>query len=309
MEGCTCTDALGNTGVDKCEIIMQATQTVILMSKYKEDGSLNFIDVSTPATLGATIKTLTQAVTDPMSRLYPLPVAENVTMEKTETTYETAPSNRRYKAQDGIRTNVFNFMGENSSFRFLKELKKFGCGELVFFIIDNAGGIFGQSTVAGKLYGVPVARNTFDAMLSFATDTTVQKIALQFDTEYGFNDANWRGISAKDLGYSATVLRGIISVNAVVGAITTTTVVVNLSTATNSALNPTDPFVGLQLSDWSLRELDPTVGVIVIATAVESLVNDGEYTLTYPAATSGDVLEGKATRNGYEVIAFKFVIP
>lgn len=310
LENCTCESAFGNTGVSNCELIKNATYSVILQAKYKADGTLNYIDTSNPATIGATVLALTTAVTPALERLYPLPVAENVTMEQTETGYETAPSNRKYKTQDGVRTNVFQFLGVNSSFRFLGELDKFGCKEMVYFIVDSEGSLFGQSNEAGKLYGVPVASNTFDTMLMHASDTTVQKIQLQFDTQFGFNDSMWKGITANDLGYNAQDLRGLITVNgAVFGTPTATEVVVDLFRSTNSAVTPTVPFVGLVLADWTLTEVSPTAGAIVVATAVESTTIAGRYTITFASQTSDDVLEVSATRGGFEVLPVRFVIP
>ena len=66
-----------------------------------------------------------------------------------------------------------------------------------------------------------------------ASDTTVQKIQLQFDTQFGFNDSMWKGITANDLGYNAQDLRGLITVNgAVFGTPTATEVVVDLFRST-----------------------------------------------------------------------------
>lgn len=308
-DNCVCgTSALGNTGVERCEITVGAMLKPMLMPKYNELGQLNFIDVSNPTTVGATIQTLTSATTHPMRRLYPLMVAENVTREKTETIYETAPSNRKYKAQEGVRTTVSQFF--EASFRWLGELQKFGCTELVYFFADVEGKLVGQSTEDGKLYGIPVAKNTFDTMLMYATDTTVQKVQLQFDDKYGFNDANIRVLTPTDLGYDADELSGIITVyGEVVGTPTLTGAVVKLYTKNSNALSPKVPFKGLLVADFDLNEIDPTPGAVTIATAPESLVNDGQYTLTFASQTSGDTLELTATRNGFEVLPITIEIP
>lgn len=306
---CDCTTAFGNTGLSPCEQIAKATVTWILMSKYNAEGELNFIDVSNPATLGATVRALTTAATDPLSRLYPLPVAENVTAEKTATIFETAPSNRKYRVQEGVRTFLGQFMGDNSSVRFLGELNKFGCDELVFFNVDTDGSIWGSTQEEGKLYGVDLSSSSFDTMLMFATDTTTQKIQLQFDVAYGFDDSTWKSITAANLGYSALALRGLVSANMVAGTITTTSTVVSISYATNSAVNQTKPITGLLPADFTVNELDPTPGAVVVLTAPESLVTPGTYTVTWAAQTSADILEISAARGSFEIFPVQVTIP
>ena len=303
---CTCESAFGNTGVTNCELIKKATYTIMLQSKYDETGALNKIDTTDLAS----IATATGATVHPLRRLYPLPVAENVTMEKTETVYETAPSNRRYEAQEGVRTNMFQFMGTNSSFRFLAELNKFGCKDLVYYIIDVNGAIWGAGDASelGFLYGVGVAKSTFDTMLMHATDTTVQKIQLQFDTEYGFDDSSWRGITAEALGYPATELQGLLSLTATVSSISTTGATVRVAYATNNAVTPSVGLTGLIASDFTVQNLTDSASVTV-ATATESSVTPGTYVLTWTAQTSADVCTVKASKGRYELSATRFVIP
>lgn len=301
---CTCESAFGNTGVTNCELIKKATYTIMFQSKYDENGALNFIDTTDLDT----VQTATGSTVHPLSRLYPLPVAENVTMDKTETVYETAPSNRRYEAQDGVRTNIFQFLGTNSSFRFLGELNKFGCKDLVYYIIDVNGTIWGASAEDGKLYGVGVAKSTFDTMLMHATDTTVQKIQLQFDTEYGFDDSSWRGITAEALGYSATELQGLLSLTATVSSISTTGATVRVTYATNNAVTPNVGLTGLVAGDFAVQNLTDST-LVTVATATESLVNQGTYVLTWVAQTSADVCTVQASKGRYELRATRFVIP
>lgn len=306
---CTCDDAYGNTGSTGCELIAGSAYSVILQPMYNEDGERNFIDLSTPATIGTLLRTMTSAATSPMSRLYPLPVAENVTQEKTATQFVTAPSNRKYRAQEGVRTILLQFMGENSSFRFLGELQKFGCSALQYFIVDSNGNIVGASTEEDKLFGIPVASSSYDLMLQFALDATVQTITMQFDVEYGFDDATLKILTVSTIGYPATTLRGIVTATGtVIGTPTTTTAVVQISYATNNAVGQTKGLTGLVSADFDLNELEPTPGVIAV-TASESLVTPGLYTLTYATQTSGDILEGTATRANFEVIPFIIEIP
>ena len=297
MALCTCEDQFGNTGLSGCEQIQGVAKTVILQAKYKADGTRNTIDV-TSATLGADILALTNAVTPAIERLYPLPVAENVTREMSEDVYETSPSNRRYFVQDGIRTNVFQFLGKNSAFAFLGELQKFGCSDLQFYVVDNLGVLWGSSVVNGELQGVAIADSTYQTMLMNATDTTVQKIQLEFDTEQGFDDSTWAGITPNELGYRADELQGLIELSLTDAVITATSIVGKIGYKTSSAVNPIKSLVGLVAGDMTLTELSPTTGSVAIATATYDAVTQ-LYTITFASQTADDVLNLKATKSRF----------
>jgi len=307
---CDCESQFGaNTGLPNCVLIAGVTYTVMLQSRYDALGEENFIDLSDPTTLGATIKTLTSAATDPLSRLYPLPRAESVTQEKTATVYETAPSQTKYKVQEGIRTIMAQFWADNSDIRFLGTLNSFGCSDMNYYLIDRNGNIWGSQTEDGKLFGIPVSASSWDAMLAWATDTTVQKIMLQFDVEYGFNDATLAGITPKTLGYSATTLRGLITAHAVVvGTPTVTSAVVDIYYESSNAVQNKKPVKGFVTADFTVAEIEPTPGPIPV-TASESGAVPARYTLTYATQTSGDTLEGYATRANFEVLKFQIAIP
>lgn len=305
---CDCENTNGNTGVANCELIMAAPYAVVFQRKTNNAGVSNGIDLSNPTTLGATLKAMTSATTPADERLYVLPVAENVTQEKTATAFDTPPSNRKYRVQDGVRTIMLELMGDNSSFRLLGNIESFECGEYAYFMIDVNGVFWGGSKVGTKLIGIPVASDSMDVNHVRATDTTVGRIQVQFDIEYGFDDSGIKGITPSVLGYRATELRGIISIyGETVGAPTATSVVVSLYQNTDNAVEYKKRFTGLLATDFVLKELSPTPSTITVATAVESY--PGQYTLTYASQTASDILEVTATRGGFEVVPLRFTIP
>lgn len=310
MSCCTSTQVFGNTGVSASELIIKDLQMVVFMPKYDSNRVLNKIEVDNPATLGATLRTLTSATTTADKRLYPFQLAENVTQEKSERQMQAAPSLREYKLQDGVRSIAFDLLDTNSSFRLLGELQKFGCKDWVYFYVDNCGNFWGGKLDGIELHGIPVMKNTFDPQnVRPVQGTSVNAIRVMFKEAFGFNDSGMMAITAETLGYSATELEGIVTVNATVGAITTTSVIVDLWMVSNDATAPQTPFTGLGSGYFSLAELEPTPASITVATAVESLVTPGKYTLTFASQTSADILEGTATRGGFEVKPFRFVIP
>ena len=309
MSCCTSTQVFGNTGVSASESIIKDLQMVVFMPKYDSNRVLNKISVSNPATLGATLRMLTSATTSADKRLYPFPLAENVTQEKSERQMQAAPSLREYKLQDGVRSMAFDLLDTDSSFRMLGELQKFGCKDWVYFYVDNCGNFWGGSLVGTDLFGVPVMKNTFDPQnVRPVQGTSVNAIRVMYKEAFGFNDSGMMAITAETLGYSATELEGIVTVNAKIDTVTTTSVIVDLWTASNDATAPQTPFTGLIAGDFSLAELEPTPASITVATVIESLVTPGKYTLTFATQTSGDILEGTAVRGGFEVKPFRFEI-
>ena len=309
MSCCSVSSQYGNTGLMPSELIMKAGQKIFFMPKYNVAGELNAIDVSDPDAVGALLQTLTSATTPMDERLYPFPLMENFTQEKSETVFQTMPSTRKYKVQDGIRSLIFDLADKGSSFRLLAELKKFGCKELVYFIADTCGTLWGGKLVGESFYGIPMSSSSFDVQFVAPTDTTVAMTRVMFDMEYGFNESQIKGITSATLGYSALDLNGIVTVTVLEWNGTSSSLVINLASESNDATKPKTPFTGLVPADFLLAEIEPTPAPVTVATAVESATVPGRYTLTFASQTAGDILEVTAVRGGYEVSPFRFEIP
>lgn len=307
MATCSCGGTLGATGIDGCIIEFKTTHNFILMPLRKADGSLNFIDLSTPATLGSTLKTLTGNTTPALERLYPLPFSENVTREKGERLTESAPSGNIYNIQDGLRQNHAEFWGANGNFRFLEQLEKFGCSEMGFFSVDIMGTLEGWKTSPAdtKLYPIPVMKNTYDAMYQYATDTSIQKVMLDFNTRRNFDETKIYYITEADLGYPATDLVGLIPCNIAVSNITSTGITATITKAGMSALSQ-KPLTGLLLANFTLQDL--TGGApVTITTVTESA--SGVYDLTYTSVAGTNDFELTTLAPGYDVPKVKYVDP
>lgn len=304
---CSCGGQLGNTGIDGCVIEFGTTHNFILMPLRDANGDLNFIDLTT-GTVGTDIQALAQSSTDALSRIYPLPYAENVTREKAETLTETAPSGNIYPIQDGLRSNHQEFWGKNASFRFLAELDKFGCTDLGFFSVDINGTLEGYVDDVDnptKFYPIPVMANSYDAMYQYATDTTIQKLMLDFNNERNFDESTIYYLTAADLGYSATTLKGLIPVTMTISNITTTGATATLHRPSMSALTP-KPLKGLLLADFSLY--DNTGAASVTITGVTEGA-DGVYAITYADVAGANSFTLSATKTGYAIADATYADP
>ena len=295
---CTCGGRLGATGIDNCVIQFLTTSNFILMPLTKADGTKNFIDLSS-ATLGADILALTSVATAQDERIYPLPYSENVTREKAERLTESAPSGNIYNIQDGLRSNHMEFWGKNASFRFLSELEKFGCTDLGFFSVDINGTLEGfvDDNEPTKFYPIPVMPNSYYAMYQYATDTTIQKLMLDFNVQRNFDESQIYYLTAADLGYPATYLKGLIPASIAVSNITTTGVTATVSKNGMSALTK-KPLTGLILADFTL--FDNTGAAAVTITGVTEGA-DGVYAITYAAVTGANEFTLSASATGYDI--------
>lgn len=297
MESCTCGGRLGNTGIDNCVIEFKATNNFILIPTYNGSGVKNFIDISTPATLGATVLAKTQATTDALERLYPLPFAENITREKTERITETPASGNIYNVQDGLRQNHMEFFGQNASFSFMRELKLFGCTQLSYYSVDIAGTLEGyvDDSEPTKFYPLPMMNNSFYQMYAYATDTTIQKLMLDFNQKRNFDESQIYYLTASDLGYPATDLVGLIPVTITASSPTTTGVTLTVLRPTQSAV-ATKPFTGLVAGDFEVYDVTGSASVTVTG-ATE--VSNGVYELTYADTTGTNDFTATATKDGF----------
>ena len=177
---CSCGNpSMPNLGRPDCVIEMKALAFPIIVPRYKADGTTrNSLDLTSP-TLGADIKALIQTSTALLERIYPFPRCENITFERTETVYETAPSTRKYKIAGvgGVRTFKFETWGKDAVHQILRELKKIGCSDVDFYLADVGGSLWGikDNELDTVMRGYEMATETYDSFKEYATDITTQK--------------------------------------------------------------------------------------------------------------------------------------
>jgi hypothetical protein len=313
---CSCGDPqMPNLGRPDCVIEMKALAFPVIIPRYKADGvTRNTIDLTSP-TIGADIQALIATSTALLERIYPFPRCENVTFERTDTVYETAPSTRKYKivGVGGVRTFKFETWGKNAVHHILRELKKIGCTDVDFFLVDVAGAFWGikDNPTDTIMRGYEMATETFDAFKDYATDTTTQKLMVSWDLDNYECEENSYAITAEELGYSATSLRGNVSgyqVNA--SSPTLTTLQTTIQTGFGSA---TTPEVIVGLTDANFTILDITAGLpgtplTITPPVVES--PEGTYLITLSAPmTSGDNIRIEVSANGYDVNFADVLVP
>jgi hypothetical protein len=304
---CKCDVGLGNTGVPNCQPIATVARKLIMVPLYKDDGTKNFIEIGVDALDQAWFDAkVNNASAD--ERWFPLPQMENITQERAESIFETAPSGVTAKIREGAKS----FSGEvwKQSPTFLGKLKEATCVSFGVYVVDNDENIIGYEPDSdGKVYPIAVDNNSFDPRLVDATDALVQKILVAFNFADSMRDEFLVMLTEDDYTFDAINAKGLLDVSSANSAITTTSFTVTLSTAYGSAASPVK-VKGLVLGDFSLAELSPTPGSISITSVTESA--DGVYDFVIPAATSADVLELTPSKNGFDftaVVANTITIP
>lgn len=287
---CNCVTGGGNTGQPTCFGVFDVTVQVILVNYLKPDGSINGIEIA-----GLTGGVLSQADLDalvkdinPLTRYYPSPNLKNVTDERADNITEEFEDTSSVFIQEGAR--AFTGLIIKGDPVMLGALQSWRCQTSGVFFIDKSGNLIGDGSRAGYLDPVLIQDDSFSAGLVKGTDSTKQKIQINFIVSSLQDDANLRMIEAVSITAALKGVRGLIDVVAgVPSGITTTEFTVQLNTLYGGLTTPIAA-EGMQLADFSMAEITPTPGAIVITSVTESTTVPGLYTFVFPTATSGDVL-------------------
>jgi hypothetical protein len=244
-----------------------------------------------------------------MERLYPFPKCENITFERSETVFETAPSTRKYKIYGvgGVRSFKFETWGKNAVHSILRELKKIGCSDVDFFLPDVSGSLWGilDNPTDTVMRGYEMDAETFDAFKEYASDTTTQKIMVSWDLNNTECEENSYGISAGVLGYPATELRPLVPAFIKLAELDATHVQFTVVEPDGSVTG--SPVVGLATGGATFGVVSET-GVVAEISLTET--SDGVYSFEHLTAeiTTGDLVTGSITdASGYDIANGTFV--
>lgn len=294
----------------------------MMVSRYKENGERNTIDLAADpltylnpvgvagdyATLGAYIKDRVEnSEWSPLERLYPMPRVENATFERTEKVYETAPSTTKYETGlGGIRTWNMELWGKDAAFQIYRELNKFGCSSVDVFYDDLAGAMWGikDNAQTSVIRGYEMGSNTWDVFKDYATDTTVEKLKITFDLSNTECEENSYAITAEELGYQITSLKGLQSAYVVADNTDLSTIVVSVPTGYGSA-KTSKTVLGLIDSMFIITD---SLGAVLPHTGTVENEVDKTYTISMTAPlTVTDAYTVKVVTPTYDVTNGSFV--
>lgn len=294
MIGCECKAGLSNTGRPNCVPLFGITSSMILVPLKANDGTLNSIDLT--ASLPVWSDLVNEA--DASKRWFPLPAFENVELPKADSLFEEANSGRQVFLRQGKRSFAGELWAEDSTPTFLGKLKKSRCVDFGMFIVDVNGNLVG-SQVGNKLFPIPVDNASFDPKFMFATDSTAQKIMLNFDFDRLFEESTLYMITVEEAGQDFTQLEGLIDVVLSNLAVSTTVATFDAKAEYGTALNKIIYTGAILTSDWNIKN-----NTQVVNFAPDSVTEnpDGTYSLDYSVGgtvTAGDELEIVVAKTGY----------
>jgi len=142
-----------------------------------------------------------------------------------------------------------------------------------------------------KCKPILIDSDTFRTKYVEATNDAPAMLMLSFQWKSTEKDADVKVVGGLD--YTGSDLYGLIDADAIYSAITTTSF-----TATITSTCYGGPVEGLVPGDFTLAEISPTPGAIVISGVTE--VSPGVYDFVIPAATSADVLRLSASKDRFD---------
>ncbi len=187
MSNCVnCSTGLQNTGlIGNGKSGADVANKIFYMPLVANDGTINGIDVSS---LDAdTFTTLINEV-DTSKRLFPLPIHEDITDERAEAIFETYTSGNKRKVREGNLPISFMILETAASYK--AALDSFACKDVGFYYLDKCGNLIGGVKVGNIQRPIPIMSGSIDNRVVRAGYETVRKIAVSFEVDLRFNDAD-----------------------------------------------------------------------------------------------------------------------
>ena len=295
MAACECSSGNSNTGIVSCKAMMSVTRKLIVVQKYDSTGARNGIDVSGVTTLDQAYVTALINQTDATKRWFPLPKVDNVEDTKGDSKTETANSDEVFFISEGARTFTGVMFKETP--QSLAQVKAMRCVDNAVFIVDRLGNLIGElSDDLKTLYPVDVNSATWNASLVKTTDSTVQKIQLDFNYSIDVQDENLNFITQSEFdGVDFLSANGLLDVIASPATAVPSAMIAALTYLYGTAVTRSK-VKGLVMADFAIY--NNTTSATVTLVSVSEV--DGVYTLIYSAGVSeGDVLHLSITADGY----------
>lgn len=228
-------------------------------------------------------------------------------VEGDEATLSDNGGNTVRTGRPGVTVVTFEIWGISP--QFAGEMRSLQCKDIQFVDIDIDANLNGYGKVGGtQMGGIPISKDSFRVKYSKSKDGGLSMVAVTFEVDPSFNVSKMVTLEADEIEYEDLVMiEDNITVEGTIGTITTTSVVVDLDLIYGTAIEA-DPFTGAVVGELVVfNKTDNTT--VTVLTAPESALDPGEYTPTFAAQTSGDVLTIGINKLGFDMIPVEFVIP
>jgi hypothetical protein len=287
-----CTQSISNTGESSCRVLISKAKGFVFMSMVDSSGVTPSLDPLVDVVNNTFVNTKINAA-NRLDRWFPvngIRVSEDV---RADDEYFTYPDGTREFLRQGARTVVAT-RGSGTP-QFVKKVKTWGTFNGGFFIIDENDKLIGSENSLGKLEPIPFEDNTFNAKLITGNDTQKFSTAVMtFDYSSLVSDGDLM-VWNTDADVSLKNKDGLLDINVVTGATSTTTLGLTIDTG-SGYINDLVPQEGLITVDFTVINLTTALPVVVVATEPTA----GNYVLTFAAQTLTDVLEVTIAKTGIE---------
>ena len=297
MANC-CSLTVANTGFG-CTPIMEVVEKFIEVSYFKEDGTINEIDLTDTFNLAYFTALVNNA--DENLRWYPLPFVKNMVDERADSDFETFDDKTKIERQVGIRSvkTMITTLGNNAgavSPQMVGKINDKKCKVSGLFGITKSKQLVGEMINDGFLAPIRIDNGSISAkLIKTGSGAVTQKIDLSFDWHIDVQDERLRTLEADEMSTDISLLNGLLDVTATYSAIGQTSFKATLKTQYGSYLNPV-LVEGLVAGDMALYNVTDSASV-TISSAVEN--PDGTYLISFASQTVADVLRLTITKDGY----------
>lgn len=301
MANC-CSLTVANTGFG-CTPIMEVVEKFIEVSYFKEDGTINEIDLTDTFNLAYFTALVNDA--DETLRWYPLPFVKNMVDERADSDFESFDDKTRIERQVGIRSvkTIITTLGNNAgavSPQMVGKINDKKCKVSGLFGITKSKQLVGEMINDGFLAPIRIDNGSLSAILvKTGSGAITQKINLGFDWHIDVQDERLRTLEADEMTTDISLINGLLDVTSTYSAIGQTSFKATLKTIFGTVLNPV-LVEGLVAGDMALYNITDSANM-AITTAVEA--PDGTYTISYASQTVADVLRLTITKDGYDFTA------
>ena len=288
MSFCECNTTIQNTGVPNKQTLGDVANKLIIVQQFADDGSRNSIPVAQvidQAYLDARVSD-----TDASKRWYPLPAGlKNVEDVRADPITESFNDGTTVIVQEGQRT--FTGLALELDSVYFGKVESFRCKAIGVFIIDDCGNLHGSVSADGQnLFPFKIEKGTWDPRFIKRTDTTTQRIALNFQYDKTEQDKNIRIIQASETTGDLLNLNGLKDVNASLASATATSAFLILAMDFGTFQNKI-PVSGYLTADVTFSAVDSGGSVVPVSNgAISETSTDGTYAVSFDALASGDVL-------------------
>lgn len=287
-KNCNCdVISLGNTGTPDCSLIADVA-AFPLLDMAKDSSGAPKERLKTDLTVFANLEPLLNAAS-PLDRIYPIGKFENVEHNREDDVFWTANSGKQAFVREGFKT--FQGMIINAPRELTAKLNSNACQSFGFHFLDDSNQLVTKKGSDNtKCKPILIDPDTFRTKYMEATNDAPAMLMLSFQWKSTEKDADVKVVGGLD--YTGSDLYGLIDADAVYSSISAAGFTATItSTCYGGAVE------GLTLSDFTLTEISPTPGAVVISSVTES--SPGVYDFV-ASSTSGDVLRLSASKDRFD---------